>query len=67
MMEPSTISFLCLPGALLAYYLLVWQVVGRDPKLRTIMAQYAPPANVSPAEARYALTGTSDYKTATAV
>jgi hypothetical protein len=67
MMEPSIVSVLCLPGTLLAYYLLAWLVAGRDPKLRTIMAQYTPPANVSPAEARYALTGVSDYKTVTAV
>ncbi len=66
-MAPSTVNVLCLPGALLAYYLLAWLAVGRDPKLRTIMAQYAPPANISPAEARYAVTGTSDYKTVAAV
>jgi Predicted membrane protein (DUF2207) C-terminal domain len=67
MMGPSTVDVLCLPGALLAYYLLMWLVAGRGPKPGSIVAQYAPPANVSPAEARYALTGTIDYKTVTAV
>jgi hypothetical protein len=58
---------LLLPAALLAYYLLTWLLVGRNPKPGAIVAQYAPPGNLSPAEARYVLTGTIDYKSTAAV
>ncbi len=39
----------------LAYYLWAWWRVGRDPEKGTIIAQYDPPAGLSPAAARYVL------------
>ncbi len=46
------------PGAiglilLLAYYLLIWSRVGRDPAGGTIIPLFAPPDNISAADARY--------------
>jgi uncharacterized membrane protein YgcG len=38
---------------LLAYYLVVWSQVGRDPAGGTIIPRFAPPDNVSAADARY--------------
>ncbi|MGH9782123.1 MAG: DUF2207 domain-containing protein, partial [Candidatus Acidiferrales bacterium] len=40
-------------GAILLYYVMVWAVVGRDPKRGTIVALYEPPARFSPAAIRY--------------
>lgn len=56
-----------LPVILLAYYLLAWTFAGRNPKSGAIVAQYAPPNDMSPAEARYLFSGTVDYKTTAAV
>lgn len=39
----------------LIYYFIVWNKYGRDPKGKTIIAQYEPPKALSPAEARYIL------------
>jgi uncharacterized membrane protein YgcG len=38
---------------LLAYYLLVWSAVGKDPEKGTIMPIYTPPDNLSPAAIRF--------------
>jgi len=38
---------------LLVYYLLVWHRYGRDPAGRTIIPRFAPPDDVSPADARF--------------
>lgn len=38
---------------LLAYYLAVWARYGRDPAGRTIIPRFAPPEDVSPADARF--------------
>ena len=38
---------------LLAYYLIVWAKVGRDPETGPIVPLYAPPNGISPAGARY--------------
>jgi uncharacterized membrane protein YgcG len=38
---------------LLAYYLLVWSTVGRDPASGPIMVRYEPPPGLSPAGMRY--------------
>jgi hypothetical protein len=38
---------------LLAYYLLVWLAVGKDPEKGTIMPLYTPPDNLSPASMRF--------------
>src|SRR5689334_4992860 len=64
---PLDLNLLWLPGALLVYYLIAWVRVGRGPAPGPIVAHYEPPANMSPAEARYLFTGTSDYKTVAAV
>lgn len=56
-----------LPGPLCAYYLIMWVLVGQDPKQGTIVPQYAPPGNMSPAAMRYLLTGTTDRKSVAAV
>ena len=55
------------PAALLAYYIISWLLVGRDPKIETVTPQYQPPPGVSPAVARYVLTGGSDGTTLAAV
>jgi hypothetical protein len=40
-------------AVLLAYYVLVWFAVGRDPEKGTVVPLYAPPANLSPAAMRF--------------
>ena len=45
----GVVGVICIWG----YFLLVWWMVGRDPRPGTIMALYEPPANLSPAAARY--------------
>jgi uncharacterized membrane protein YgcG len=40
-------------AALLAYYLLVWAAVGKDPAKGTVMPIYTPPDNLSPAAMRF--------------
>jgi len=40
-------------AVLLAYYLLAWHIVGRDPPGATIIPRFTPPPNVSAADARY--------------
>lgn len=45
----GVVGVICIWG----YFLLVWWMVGRDPRPGTIMALYEPPANLSAAAARY--------------
>jgi hypothetical protein len=66
-LDASSTRILLLPCALAVYYLLAWLRVGRGPKAEPIVAQYAAPANMSPAEARYLYTRKSDHKTVAAV
>ena len=40
-------------AVLLAYYLMVWGAVGKDPEKGTIMPIYTPPDNLSPAAIRF--------------
>jgi len=40
-------------AVLLAYYVLVWFAVGKDPEKATIMPRYTPPDNLSPAAMRF--------------
>jgi len=40
-------------GVLLSYYFLVWLKVGRDPETGTIVPQFHPPNDLSPASMRY--------------
>ncbi|MDH3454060.1 MAG: DUF2207 domain-containing protein, partial [Desulfuromonadales bacterium] len=39
--------------ALLAYYLLAWVMVGRDPQAGVVITRYEPPPGLSPATARF--------------
>ena len=48
--------------ALIAYYLLAWSKVGRDPQRGQITIQYAPPVGLSPAAVRYLTAKLYDYK-----
>ena len=59
--------FLIFPGLLLGYYVLCWAIAGKDPKIRDVAPQYEPPAGISPALARYIITGGSDGTTLAAV
>jgi hypothetical protein len=58
---------LIVPVILLAYYLIVWMIFGRDPKIETVAPEYDPPAGISPGVARYITTGGSDGTTLAAV
>jgi uncharacterized membrane protein YgcG len=53
-------------AALLAYYLIAWFLVGRDPAMGTIIPLFEPPEKVSPAQARYVMRMGYDDKTLTA-
>ena len=56
-----------LPAALCVYYLIALLRVGKELPEGVIVAKYAPPANMSPAEVRYLLTGSTDRKSVSAV
>ena len=58
---------LLLPAALCLYYVIVWIAFGRDPKRGTIVPQYEPPDDMSPAAMRYLMTGMTDRKSVAAV
>jgi hypothetical protein len=58
---------LAFPGLLLAFYVVCWLVVGRDPKIGVVAPRYEPPTGISPGVARYVLTGGSDGTTLAAV
>ena len=47
---------------LFVYYFINWQRVGRDPKPGTVIPRFKPPADVSPAAARYVLKMSYDKK-----
>ncbi|HET9282252.1 MAG TPA: DUF2207 domain-containing protein [Candidatus Angelobacter sp.] len=49
----ATIVALCGLVIVLVYYTIVWIKVGRDPAAGTIVPQYEPPDNMSPAAMRY--------------
>jgi len=51
--NPSAIPALLGGGALLLYYLVVWFMVGRDPRGGTIIPLFHPPDGISPAAARF--------------
>jgi uncharacterized membrane protein YgcG len=50
--RPALVGFIGL-GCIVAYYILAWARVGRDPEAGTIMPLYEPPARFSPAALRY--------------
>ncbi len=56
-----------LPVALCVYYLIALLIVGKGPAQGAIIAMYEPPANMSPAEVRYLLNGSTDRKSVSAV
>lgn len=58
---------LAFPALLLAFYVVCWLAVGRDPKIENVAPRYEPPAGISPGVARYILTGGSDGTTLAAV
>lgn len=43
------------PALLVAYYLIVWFLYGRDPKPGPLVPRYTPPPGITPAAARYVL------------
>src|SRR5215467_15361623 len=61
------LAYMIFPTALLVYYLICWLLVGRDPKIRNVATQYEAPPGISPALARYVLTGGSDGTTLAAI
>lgn len=61
------LSALLFPSALFFYYMIVWMITGRDPKLGAVTPQYDPPPGLTPGVARYILTGGSDGTTLAAV
>lgn len=67
MPQSDDLYHLIFPALLLAYYIICWLFVGRDPKIKNITPQYEPPPGVSPAVARYVLNGGSDGTTLAAV
>lgn len=58
---------LAFPALLLAFYVVCWLAVGRDPKIKNVAPRYEPPGGISPGVARYILTGGSDGTTLAAV
>jgi hypothetical protein len=60
-------GFYIAPALLAAYY--GWAIlrVGRPPKLPPVVTRYAPPAGISPAEARFAWKGVVDERTVACV
>src|SRR5215472_2671060 len=58
---------LIFPAVMLMYYLICWLLVGRDPKVENVTAQYDAPPGISPGVARYILTGGSDGTTLAAI
>lgn len=67
MLQADDLRVVIFPAALLAYYFVSWLIVGRDPKIKNITPQYEPPPGISPAVARYVLTGGSDGTTLAAI
>ncbi|MEJ2491126.1 MAG: DUF2207 domain-containing protein [Desulfuromonadales bacterium] len=50
-------------AALLAYYLVAWVLVGRDPEAGLVITRYEPPVGVTPATARFIVRMGYDHKT----
>ena len=48
--------------ALLAYYLVAWVMVGRDPQAGVVITRYEPPSGLSPATARFVARMGYDHK-----
>ncbi len=59
--------FLIFPALLLLWLLRCWLKAGKDPKLEDVAPEYAPPPGISPALARYILTGGTDGTSLAAV
>ncbi|HSS97324.1 MAG TPA: hypothetical protein VLK33_09850 [Terriglobales bacterium] len=56
-----------LPATLCVYYFIALLLVGKGPAQGVIVAKYGPPGNMSPAEVRYLLNGSTDRKSVSAV
>lgn len=61
------LRFLIFPALLFLWLLRYWLKAGRDPKLEGVTPEYAPPQGISPALARYILTGGTDGTSLAAV
>lgn len=60
--DPNLTWFLLVPMLLAAYYFAAIYWIRRSNALDTVVTQYSPPLNLSPAAIRYALTGEIDEK-----
>jgi Predicted membrane protein (DUF2207) len=67
LMVVADFRVLLFPALLTFYYLAFWARVGRDPGLGNVTPEYEPPAGISPAVARYILSGGTDGTTLVAV
>ena len=65
--QADDFRLLIFPAVMLMYYLICWLLVGRDPKVENVTAQYDAPPGISPGVARYILTGGSDGTTLAAI
>jgi hypothetical protein len=59
--------FLFIDGVLLLYYVILAKALSSTRETAPLVIEYAPPANLSPAQLRYLLTGDSDSKTVASV
>lgn len=59
--------FLLIDGVLLLYYVIISKALNSRREAAPLVIEYAPPANLSPAQLRYLLTGDSDSKTVASV
>jgi hypothetical protein len=58
---------LAVPALLFLYYLIAWIWIGPEPKPGVIVARYEPPDGLSPAAARYIVSGSTDGRSLAAV
>jgi hypothetical protein len=55
------------PAAVFLFYLIAWLSLGPEPKPGALVARYEPPEGLSPAAARYIVSGTTDGRSFAAV
>lgn len=60
-------GFYLVPLGIAAYYATAWLAVGRNPRRESLVIQYHPPAELSPAAMRYLLTLNADGRTLAAI
>jgi hypothetical protein len=66
-MPEFPLIYLILPGAICIYYLVAWLIIGPNLPHGPIVPRYAPPDDMTPAQMRYLITGTTDRKSVAAV